>query len=208
MRKSILSRPCGNQGFSLIELGIVLTIAGVIIGAIWFYAAQANDNVKREKLESIIVQILTQARQTFSTNSLSGSGDITDNAVIANIFPAEVLASNSGATASGFYPIDPYIWNGAAQYFDLSYATSTTTGITDLYLDIPYIPNDACTFVLSTLGGNSTTVSQLGLMSYSDSSTGNSNVFAANPLPTPVTFANFCAGRTGAPPGLYLTIKL
>ncbi len=58
-----------NKGFTLVEIAIVLTIVGLLIGGVWLAAAAVIENKKRDDLSASLLQAMINTKMLFSYNS-------------------------------------------------------------------------------------------------------------------------------------------
>lgn len=83
-----------SRGFSLLEMAIVMLIAGLIIAGIWILAAQINHENKKAILGRDVIQIVVNTRALF-VNQTTSTGNFTSaDAITANIFPASWVQGN------------------------------------------------------------------------------------------------------------------
>jgi type II secretory pathway pseudopilin PulG len=114
-----------QRGYSLLELGIVLTVVGLVIGGIWIYAGTANENNRINKLNAQALAIITNARKTFG-NAGTPLGNFTAvnmtlAAVQAGVFPQDMVPDGDGVPTNAFGGIT-YLGHSATTppYFRLS----------------------------------------------------------------------------------------
>ncbi|HRJ12442.1 MAG TPA: type II secretion system protein [Alphaproteobacteria bacterium] len=85
-----------QKGFTLIEIAIVLTIVGLVIGGIWLAASTVLNNNKKSELSRQVVQIVQNTKNLFAnqTGASPATGFTTDTARNAGVFPAGMVVGN------------------------------------------------------------------------------------------------------------------
>jgi len=58
-----------NKGFTLVEIAIVMTIVGLLVGGIWMAVATVIENKKRDDLSTSLLQAMINTKMLFSSNS-------------------------------------------------------------------------------------------------------------------------------------------
>lgn len=143
-----------SSGFTLLELAIVLSIIGAIISGIWIYAAQANESIRLEKFTSQTVRTIMNAKRVFANATFPDTlANITDGAVTAGIFPAEMVTSDP----------DNRVLDAYNNKVTLSYtAKAGTSG--GIYLTFEKLSQNACVSILTKLIGTKSVRQQSGLL--------------------------------------------
>jgi prepilin-type N-terminal cleavage/methylation domain-containing protein len=104
---------CKNRrGFSLVEISIVLGVAGMIFGAIWNFSASARQSIRLERSKEDINALVDATRIGYAP-LVNITGDV------SAVFPQLIQAGNIGA------PI-------------LRAGSSACNGITNYYADTPW----------------------------------------------------------------------
>lgn len=105
--KQTLSQRSGQsrKGFTLTEAAIVLGIVGLILGAIWVAAAAVYNNLRVNRTNQQLLQIVQTVRSMHATQQTIDTAASTQAWIDAGVFPGDVL--NAGKTAT----INQ--WNGA-----------------------------------------------------------------------------------------------
>ncbi len=153
-----------QKGFTLIEIAIVLTIVGLVIGGIWLAASTVINNNKRQTLNANIVQVVQNVKSLFAGQ---GSGAVTTgftqaNGVNAGIFPPAMLDAN-GNPPGVVTPFDAS--NPATGKDSVTIAASGANGIKLVVgANAGLITTDSCTSLLTTLGSQQN-ISKLGITS-------------------------------------------
>ena len=132
MRSSLKNQ----RGFTLIEIAIVLTIVGLVIGGIWLAASTVYNNRKKTQLGQDAVQIVQNVRNLYAGQSASTANSITTAAAItAGAIPSNlILAGNATATTA---------FGGG------SLTTVTSPNANQFVITMSGIPQDACIEMLS-----------------------------------------------------------
>ncbi len=131
-----------NKGFTLIEIAIVLTIVGLIIGGIWIAAATVFSNNKTQLLTKDVIQVIQNTKTLFAGQ---GANAVTDGLTITNLATAGVFPTDMITPTAGVI-ITPFSTQTAA-----SDVTITSAGNT-VGFAFNNIPSGACTQLLLTLG--------------------------------------------------------
>lgn len=86
-RKNNIVRQRARLGFSLLELTIVMLVAGAVIAAIWVAAGQIMHENKKTGLNRDVVQIIVNTRALFSQQAAPIGSFATSDGITAGIFP-------------------------------------------------------------------------------------------------------------------------
>ncbi len=87
-----------HRGFSLLEVAVVLTIAGLVIAGVWLAAAQTENNNRRARLNRDVLQIVHNLKGVFANQSGAMGVFRNDEAVASGIFPGGwVIRANNGS---------------------------------------------------------------------------------------------------------------
>ncbi len=111
-----------KDGFSLIELAIVLAVAGLVLGAIWAAGSAVSSRQKIQKGVETITLVADQVRAYISSNPARTSVaeiDDLDEQIAAGFFPADIV---DGATTRSD-------WDGNVQVRFMRH-NSTVVGFT------------------------------------------------------------------------------
>ena len=89
-----------KRGFNLIEVAIVLGVAGIVIGGIWVVAATVNENMKISRTLAAMQQIVKLSQNTFTrttANTLAPSTEVNVNnaAIAAKIIPEDFISNGT-----------------------------------------------------------------------------------------------------------------
>ncbi|HEU0117108.1 MAG TPA: type 4 pilus major pilin [Alphaproteobacteria bacterium] len=110
MKRNLTSQ----SGFSLLEMAIVLTVIGVVLGGIWVLAVYAWERTRQERVAEEITSTVRNTRAYYAGQA-SVSGSFTTLAATlgaANVFPGDMLRINSCTNGSNLCYDHP--WSGAA----------------------------------------------------------------------------------------------
>lgn len=187
-----------NLGFSLLEIAIVMTIAGIIVAGIWMAATEANHQSHKQALERGTVQIISGIQSYFANQSADINGFTNQDAVAAGIFPTGWV-QGTGAAAIIHHPFTDTFNNST-----ISISTSASNNITltigtlnSVFVSRSFrnsgIPNDVCVALVQKLS-NPVTFSQLSLVSIAASGGKGSGKFGANNLPLPISSITSACG--------------
>ena len=84
-----------QQGFSLLEIAIVLGITALVVAGIWLIMSTVNQNSREGRLASQAIETITNARRVFGNAAeqpdVSGTEAFTQAAITAGIFPADMV---------------------------------------------------------------------------------------------------------------------
>lgn len=110
-----------QRGVSLLELAIVLGVAGLLIGGIWAAASSANEAHRVNQTIEQIRQIVENIRTRYATAAQIPQQDfttMTQTVATADVFPAETRLNPGGdpaacAVATPCYFVHPWDSDGA-----------------------------------------------------------------------------------------------
>jgi len=176
-----------HTGFTLIELAIVLAIIGVIIGGVWYYAAQTLNKMKQEKMQDEITQIIQNSRQVFSSANtapvIGTNVNFTTQAITANIFPIEMVNNNTSPPTL----MDPY---GQP-------VTLTTSGAQNTSFHLQFnTRSDSCTNIMTKFIANTGTRDHYAILGYSIGA-GTVTTVGYNETVSIATLATACGNGAG-----------
>lgn len=142
------------RGFTLIEVAIVLTIVGLVIGGIWLAASTVTGNQKKTALAQDVVQIVQNLRNMYNNQSVT-TGLTTPVAIQAGAIPANlVVATGANGTARNVY-------SSAAGSLDV-----ISPAANQFQISLTGIPQDACIELLSSrLAQSEEAARRIGLFS-------------------------------------------
>lgn len=122
-----------EQGFSLIELAIVLAIVGLLIAGIWLALSSTLKNNREKRTTQEIIQIVFNIRRLYE-NQTKTDGMDTTNLITAGVFPPEMV-TNSTTVKN--------VWGGnvTAGYY------SSSDRFKIVY---PLVPPDSCIKIISS----------------------------------------------------------
>lgn len=146
----------GNGGFTLLEMAIVLSVVGIIMGLLWISASIAIGHHHDVQLAKQTAQIIHNSKRVFgNTSAPPALGNITTGAITAGIFPSDMVVN--ATTVMG-----PY-----SNPVNLSVTTAGAQTLLSLAIDLPAsIPSSACASLLSELVSSASVRQQLGLVGY------------------------------------------
>lgn len=104
-----------QRGFTLIEIAIVLTIVGLVIGGIWLAASTVLNNNRIAEASRQVLQIVQNTKNLFTTQ--------TGNAPAAGF-------THVAGIAAGVFPAGSVITQGAAQITKHPFSTGNVNSIT------------------------------------------------------------------------------
>ncbi|HCM83391.1 MAG TPA: prepilin-type N-terminal cleavage/methylation domain-containing protein [Alphaproteobacteria bacterium] len=76
-----------NRGFSLLEIAIVMTIAGLLIAGIWLVAVEAENSSRKSSLNRDVLQIIQNTGAVFANQAAAVGSFTSADAINAGIFP-------------------------------------------------------------------------------------------------------------------------
>ena len=186
-----------QRGFTLIEIAIVLTIVGLVIGGIWLAASTVTTNNKSRQAQEQAVQIIQSIKNGFAsqTGAAPATGVTTTVAKNAGWFPASSVRGGftshafvSGTPSEDTIKVAAGASSGAGNTILLTFGTTTNK-----------FPVEACGALASTLSSssniNSLAIKQVNGSAVAATTTGN----GANQTTTSSSYANAvnsCAGTT------------
>jgi len=146
-----------QKGFTLIEIAIVLTIVGLIIGGIWLAASTVFSNNKTQALQKDVIQVIQNTKTLFAGQGSSAvtTGFTNANAATSGVVPSDMVTPTAGVL------VTPFSTQTAASDVNFSAPTATTVG-----LQLLNIPSNACTQMLLTLGSLNN-IQKLGIVGLS-----------------------------------------
>lgn len=141
-----------NKGFTLIEIAIVLTIVGLIIGGIWVAASTVFTNNKNQALQKAMIQVMQNTKTLFANqgSSATATGTTLNALVQAGIFPPDMISSAS--TAANPVVVHPFSSNISTNAFTVTVPSSTTLTYRIGAASPNGLPPQACISLLTTLG--------------------------------------------------------
>jgi len=148
-----------QQGFTLIEIAIVLTIVGLVIGGIWLAASTVFNNNKQQTLSVDVIQIMQNTKSLFS----GSQGTVTTGFTLANAIAAGVFPSGM---VNGALVVQPFASNTAVSSVSVTVPSATTLAYTfgAGASAATGLPQSACTNLLTTLGSQNN-MTKLGITS-------------------------------------------
>lgn len=141
-----------NKGFTLIEIAIVLTIVGLIIGGIWLAASTVFTNNKTQLLSKDMLQVIQNTKTLFAGQGANGTatGTTQSTLVAAGVFPPDMVSS--AGTAAAPIIIHPFSSNATTNSFGASAVNSQQLLYVIGAANPNGIPPQACVSLLTTLG--------------------------------------------------------
>ena len=142
-----------QKGFTLIEIAIVLTIVGLIIGGIWLAASTVFTNNKTQALSTDIIQVLQNTKTLFAGqgSSATSAGFTEDAAKQAGIFPPDMISSSY--TAAAPIIVTPFSTDNSVNAFTVTPGATAGQLIYKIGTATPNgLPSQACISLLTTLG--------------------------------------------------------
>lgn len=130
-----------QKGFTLIEIAIVLTIVGLVIGGIWLAASTVLNNNRKSEATRQIIQIVQNVKNLFANQTGTNPAANFDQDVArdAGVFPAGMVVGNfvrqPFATNLGANSVT--MTNNGANQITLNYGVGAPPANTSL-------PRDAC----------------------------------------------------------------
>jgi prepilin-type N-terminal cleavage/methylation domain-containing protein len=89
-------RILGAWGFSLLEMAIVLAIAGLAVSGIWLATSEVQNNNRKTELLRGTVKIITTAKSIFHGQNSALTNYTTADGIAAGIFPADWVSDVNG----------------------------------------------------------------------------------------------------------------
>ncbi len=184
MPKRFSSPLARQQGFTLIELAIVLSIVGVIIGGTWYYAAQTLNDIKKNKIIDQTLQIIQNTKRTFANVNTapvsSTATNLTASAITAGIFPSDMIVNTTQAADPYGQPVVLSTSSAQISSFHLQYNVRT----------------DVCIALLTKLIANTTTRNRYGIIGYN--ANGTFTPVSYNSVVPISTLASSCSSANGS----------
>lgn len=140
-----------QKGFTLIEIAIVLTIVGLVIGGIWLAASTVLNNNKKTETARQVVQIVQNVKNLFAnqTGATPATGFTTPVAVQAGVFPPGMVSGTAAA------PVIRHAFStGTTSNVTLAAAASGNAVILTVGVAGDGLPRDACVELLSRVVTN------------------------------------------------------
>lgn len=159
-----------NLGFSLLEIAIVMSIAGLIVAGIWMAASEANHQSNKQALERGTIQIINNVEAYFSNQSANIGSFTRADALAADLFPASWV-QGTGATAIIHHPFATDLSASTVNLYSSTIRNNITLALGNATANVitnsrtvarAGIPADACVDLVQKLG-NPTVFSQLSL---------------------------------------------
>jgi type II secretory pathway pseudopilin PulG len=149
-----------QKGFTLIELAIILTIVGLVIGGIWIAASTVMNNMKKKDLGEGTIQLVQNLRNLY-TGQASATGLSNTSADAAGAFPASWRRTTTGgALQSVQHPVTPRSIGATTNT-----VTVTTSGA-NMSINYSNLPRDACIELVSgRLAASQAIAQKTGLVS-------------------------------------------
>lgn len=150
-----------TRGFSLVELSIVLGIAGMLIAGLWAAASGIMENIKREDMYEDIAFTVEKTRALCGSGAcdyanagtaqqqaqISGTGTvITDKLIRAGAIPEEMIRDRSANSLVADHPWGKIGVNGAliTDGLGVSDGTANGTGSQTIRIGVKGLPQGAC----------------------------------------------------------------
>ncbi|HRJ12278.1 MAG TPA: prepilin-type N-terminal cleavage/methylation domain-containing protein [Alphaproteobacteria bacterium] len=183
-----------RQGFTLIEIAIVLTIAGLVVSGIWMIMSTVAQNAKESRLVGQVSETMGNARRIFSQAAelpnVSGTGPFTTASIAAGVFPPDMVRDSTTAIHA----------LGSNTY--LSYAVSNTPVFN---LTLAGLQPDNCTKVVTKIVGSAAVRQQYGITGLI---IGGSRNVTIGDLDVPVSnLVAACSPARRAPTGFNVTFQ-
>lgn len=114
---------CNKRGFNLVEMAIVLGIAGLVIGGIWIAANAVQANIRKSDGSKGLVQIVQNTRNLFANQSPAVNSNIVSALINARSIPADYISGTASASNPwGGSVIVGLSGPGPANTIDVAYA--------------------------------------------------------------------------------------
>ena len=132
-----------QRGFTLIEIAIVLTIVGLVIGGIWLAASTVLNNNKKSEAARQVIQIVQNTKNLFAnqTGASPADGFNRATAVSAGVFPAGMVV--------GGIVRHPFATSTTTDSVNIAGATNTVTLTLGASGATTAFPQDACIELVS-----------------------------------------------------------
>ncbi len=132
-----------QKGFTLIEIAIVLTIVGLVIGGIWLAASTVLNNNKKTEATRQVIQIVQNTKNLFAnqTGASPATGFTQAIAISSGIFPAGMVVGTNVR--------HPFATVTTSDSVTLTGATNTVTLVLGAAGAGLEFPRDACIEVVS-----------------------------------------------------------
>lgn len=166
MKKGMIT---GRQGFSLLEVTIVLGIVGLIVTGTWLIMGQINENSRNSRLLAQITEIIGNTRQVLSKSSEVPVLSVS-RGIISGIFPADMVRSPTMVV---------HAQRGNAQ---LAYDASGA-GAPIVNLTLTGIRRETCVYLVTKIVGSAAVRRQYGIMGLIMGGVGGSNVLTDQDVP-------------------------
>ena len=136
-----------QQGFTLIEIAIVLTIVGLVIGGIWLAASTVLNNNRKTEATRQVIQIVQNTKNLFANqtgaNPANGFGQ--GQAIASGVFPAGMVINNANVR----HPFATETGNNSVTIAGAGNAVTLTFGAAAAGLQFP---QDACVETVLRVG--------------------------------------------------------
>lgn len=150
----LLKKIADRKAFSLIEITIVLAIAGIVIAGIWMAMATIAQNSREARLAAQITETMANGRRIFARSAelpnVAGTIPFTRASIAAGVFPADMVRDDTNAIHA----------LGGNAY--LAYAVS---GTPVLNLTLAGMLPDVCARLVPKVVGSSSVRQQYGITS-------------------------------------------
>jgi competence protein ComGC len=111
-----------TRGFNLIEIAIVLGIAGLVIGGIWIAANAVQANIRKSDGSKGLVQIVQNTRNLFANQSPAVDTDIVPELISARAIPADYARTTTATNPWGGAVTVALSGPGPANMIDVAFA--------------------------------------------------------------------------------------
>jgi prepilin-type N-terminal cleavage/methylation domain-containing protein len=146
-----------NRGFTLVEIAIVLTIVGLIIGGVWAAAATVFANNKNQQFSKDLVQIIENIKSSYAGQpSVDVTGLSTDIAKNSGWFPNDMLSTVGTGASAVTTVITPFSLAAAPDHVSVGKGSAAnhvllTIGTSTSSDTVHDVPKPACGLVSSQL---------------------------------------------------------
>ena len=152
-----------RRGFSLLEIAIVLGVAGVIMSGVWAAASHITDAQRLSRATQEVAQIVSGFRQMYSKRGIDdvpnaqGWAETTCKGVNAGYFPSEMMntAACDPSNRAATYPIGAW----PTSYVSTAVEPSTRSIIVTYW----NLPQNGCIALANALFGGTTGQTREGM---------------------------------------------